>query len=77
MLPRDGNTYHSGTQQTKLRAHQSSVARLSLRGSFYGHGHGHDDGCCEGEYDDDLTAASPQISCPFARAHAADGNGWP
>ena len=77
MLLQDDNTYHSDTQQTKLHAHQSSVARPSLRGSLYGHGHGHDDGSCEGEYDDDLTAASPQISSPFVRAHAADGNGWP
>jgi hypothetical protein len=66
--PRDGHTHHSDAQQTKLRAHQSSLAHRFLLQH-----HGGDDGCCDSEYGADLTRHRSLVD----RYRAVDTNGWP
>ncbi len=76
VLHRDGFTYHSDIQQTKLRARRSPMAYhcFLLRPACYGDGGG--GGCCSKGVAD-LIGASPQVLCPFGHHHAVGDNGLP
>jgi hypothetical protein len=70
MPAREGYTYHSDIQKTRLRARQF-VTLLLLRWALYSR-----DGHRDRKDDGDLTAAYPQVSCLLDHYRLFDAKSW-